>query len=290
MKHILPILTAALALTAMTASAAFNYKEFEYHGYDSVSYIKTDGTEVNSVNNIWYMPDVVSQVVHFDGYDVIRTRYNSDKSVSPYQDSFYKIRITGESVKLYLTDYIDNIGGAQQEDSLKDKNISSYGYNYVNSSKTGAERVLANPETFQYEKSPQNNNPDPKEHMITRNGYYLGTFEQGDEIEVFLKDGNGGYASSNNPLYVGAFGDGSSNTDSLAEYQNGNSTEAARKAMPLAALDTGNGHRVFFGIYGMAGESGTVGSPLPGGLQIALIAGLFGLGFYFVRRRKATVA
>ena len=39
------------------------------------------------------------------------------------------------------------------------------------------------------------------------------------------------------------------------------------------------------------GTSGTVsGSPLPGGLQIAIIAGLFGLGFYYVRRRKAMAA
>ena len=38
------------------------------------------------------------------------------------------------------------------------------------------------------------------------------------------------------------------------------------------------------------GSDDTMGQPLPGGLQIALIAGLFGLGFWYVRRRKATVA
>ena len=42
------------------------------------------------------------------------------------------------------------------------------------------------------------------------------------------------------------------------------------------------------GITDVAG--GPVGSPLPGGVQIALIAGLFGLGFWYIRRRKAAVA
>ncbi len=65
---------------------------------------------------------------------------------------------------------------------------------------------------------------------------------------------------------------------------------AAGKAMPLSRLITVNyindmvveGTKVAFGFYGVA-----VGSPLPGGLQIALIAGLFGLGSWYVRRRKA---
>ena len=79
---------------------------------------------------------------------------------------------------------------------------------------------------------------------------------------------------------------------------------AAAKSMPLSALDPG-GSRVLFGIVGSvdgviggykenpgggSGSGGVAGSPLPGGLQIALIAGLFGLGFWFVRRRKTTVA
>ena len=71
-----------------------------------------------------------------------------------------------------------------------------------------------------------------------------------------------------------------------------NYTLASGKAMPLSALlPVGNvdgfdfkGKEVSFGIIGVT----AVGSPLPGGLPIALIAGLFGLGFY-VRRRKAIV-
>jgi len=69
-----------------------------------------------------------------------------------------------------------------------------------------------------------------------------------------------------------------------------NLTLASGKAMPLSALIPTNinveglGKEVSFGIYGM---TAAVGSPLPGGLQIALIAGLFGFGFCYIRRRKA---
>lgn len=77
---------------------------------------------------------------------------------------------------------------------------------------------------------------------------------------------------------------------------------AANKSMPLSALDLD--HRVFFGILGSVdgviggykpnvvegGDGSPSGQPLPGGVQVALIAGLFGLGFWYVRRRKAVTA
>ena len=81
---------------------------------------------------------------------------------------------------------------------------------------------------------------------------------------------------------------------------------ASQRAMPLSQLIPTNGTAVAFGIYAMASGiaadivdgsgngtgtgTGTSGAPLPGGLQIALVAGLFGLGFCYVRRRKLTVA
>ena len=44
-----------------------------------------------------------------------------------------------------------------------------------------------------------------------------------------------------------------------------------------------------FGIVasGQTYTPGTSGAPLPGGVSIALVAGLFGLGLWYVRRRKA---
>ena len=64
---------------------------------------------------------------------------------------------------------------------------------------------------------------------------------------------------------------------------------APEKAMPLSQLIPTNGLGVAFGIYAYATGETVMGKPLPGGLQIALIAGLFGLGFCYVRRRKAIV-
>jgi hypothetical protein len=80
---------------------------------------------------------------------------------------------------------------------------------------------------------------------------------------------------------------------------------AAQRAQPLSQLIPGNvaTAAVAFGIYAVAsgiapdGGSGSgningggaFGQPLPGGVQLALIAGLFGLGFCYIRRRKVIV-
>ena len=116
--------------------------------------------------------------------------------------------------------------------------------------------------------------------------------------------GDGGYrvnalqtdAMLNNYYFVKDLENGLTNVldyeeDSLKKFDSEKVVlAAAQKAMPLSRLITVSyisgsvveGNRVAFGFYGVA-----VGSPLPGGLQIALIAGLFGLGFCYVRRRKA---
>lgn len=68
-------------------------------------------------------------------------------------------------------------------------------------------------------------------------------------------------------------------------------TVAAERAMPLSQLIPGTweGLAVSFGLLGVATGNYVPGGPLPGGLQMALIAGLFGLGFCYIRRRKAIV-
>ncbi len=170
---------------------------------------------------------------------------------------------------------------------------------------------------------------------IKRYQYYLGTFNDGDIIEVYVKDNNNGEAYSysgineidtttNAPVGAdGAFGDGgyllNLQTDKMLNnyyfqdenlepkypgFGEGEEAERAReaassKAMPLSALDP-SGSRVYFGIIAKVdgvigggnggGNNGTVGKPLPGGLQMALIAGLFGLGFWYIRRRKTVTA
>jgi hypothetical protein len=71
------------------------------------------------------------------------------------------------------------------------------------------------------------------------------------------------------------------------EFDSDSIKEAAQKAMPLSQLIPTNGYAVAFGMYAWATGEAVQGGPLPGGLSIALIAGLFGFGFCYVRRRKA---
>jgi hypothetical protein len=290
MKRILPILTAALALVATTASAINYYDYYE----DATS-------ESSSIT--YYIPEWNTNVtasvetIDYGNYQIVRTAY-------PYQplyhhDSLYKIRVTGESVDLYIADWIDNVGDSFQEDSLKSKGIAKYGYYYVNTEQ-GEKIDISKATPFEIEKSPWNDN------YVTRYGYYLGTFNAGDEIEIYMEDSNGGSARSNSTMWQdGAYGEGVDNVDHLELLKKGyydpeaenldwnakhNIFVAAQKAMPLAALDTAHGnHRVFFTIYGEGSSVGT-GSPLPGGLPVVLAAGVFAFGFWFVRRRKAAAA
>ena len=301
MKHILPILTAALALTAMTASAIDYYSDY---------ILKADES-----GNVFYAPynhdiNIQTKVDNYQNYSVIRTNL-PDQGFG--HDTTYRVQITGEKVDFYLTDYIDSIGSNYDDNALTTKGIKQIGYRYLESnvsSKKGTEVInnlkvdSSTTETYLFSQDKENNyqpaifdesNPDryntDYKYNVVRNHYYLGTFSEGDVIEIYMsreEDGNGVWSTST--LYTGGYGEGVTDaTDQLAKYQNGGNDEAARKAMPLASLTPAGGSRVFFG-FQASGAATAVGSPLPGGLQIALIAGLFGLGFYFVRRRKATVA
>lgn len=93
--------------------------------------------------------------------------------------------------------------------------------------------------------------------------------------------------------FMEEFDDGRKNAD-FHEYEkfDPNQTLAAGKAMPLSELvPIGNINTLGLGTavqFGIIGE--TFGSPLPGGLQIALIAGLSGLGLWYIRRRKTIAA
>ena len=181
-------------------------------------------------------------------------------------------------------------------------------------------------------------------NTVNRYQYYLGTFEPGDVIEVYMKDSttdgvvysyssliedengesaytpfdpsapvlddggeyltatqggfsDGGYAvgstETDKMLYAYYFNEALSKpNDDYHDYtafDKTGITAAAKKAMPLSQLIPTNGFAVAFGIYGRATGEAVHGGPLPGGVQIALIAGLFGLGFCYIRRRKVIV-
>ena len=222
-------------------------------------------------------------------YEVIRTGYDQYNPPAQNQDSFYKIRVTGGTGDIYLSDWIDNIGDSHQEDNLTQKGIQHIGYYYLDSndeSKIGSYNIMKlgteiTPVAVETMQSPWNTN------VITRFAYKLGTFTEGDEIEIYMDDVNGS-VRSNSTMYMGAYGEGVPVVDQLVFYQNDYNWDLTRSLMPLAALDTGNGHRVFFGIHGEESE-GTVGSPLPTPVVTLLIALALGAAFVMYRNRKQQV-
>ena len=223
-------------------------------------------------------------------YEVVRTGYDQYNPPGQNQDSFYTIRITGGTGDIYLSDWIDNIGDSHQEDNLTQKGINHYGYYYVDSkdqSKINTGNVMelgvdATPIAIETVKSPWNDN------QITRYAYKLGTFTEGDEIELYMDDVNGS-VRSNTTKYMGAYGDGVPVVDQLVFYQNNYNWDLTRQLMPLAALDTGNGHRVFFGIHGSESK-GTMGAPLPAPVVTLLIALAFGGALVMYRKHKQAKA
>ena len=278
MKHILPILTAALALTASTAFAALTFEVVE------TPYEK----------NAWWTPPHGS-------------------------DQYYKIVFTGGSGDFYISDWISGIGSSETNpdgtpklmSTIANVGVTQYGYYYVNSNDksligTGdIKDVGANENRIQIEEK-----TFASGETVHRYGYKLGTFKAGDEIEIYMATASGSARSNSGYVpgtpYYGGY-DSRNNVDELVKYNLAGGTqqaydqkgwtvvEDAKTAMPLAELAV-NGlktTRVFYGFYVGTGKEGgggggeTFGSPLPGGLQIALIAGLFGLGFWYVRRRKA---
>lgn len=225
-------------------------------------------------------------------YEVIRTGFDKDHPVGTNQDSFYKIRITGGTGDIYLSDWIDNIGDSHQEDNLTEKGISHYGYRYVasktssniNTGKIMEVGVDTQPIATDPVKSPWNDN------QIIRYQYLLGTFTEGDEVEIYMKDTNG-EVWSNTTKFMGGYGDGVPVVDQLVFYQTNYNWDLTRQLMPLAALDTGNGHRVFFGIYGSESEGGEVfGQPLPAPVVTLLLALAFGGALVMYRNRKQAKA
>ena len=367
MKRLLPILTAVLALTATTASAAYYYDYYldppntppvdnKPNGYHNQSDSFTYGTRDNN-GNVLDNPDV---------FTVNRETNWGNTFLSANKDNFFRIDIgtkNANAVTLYLTDFVKEVVPKaaylpthSSSNALFNMDIVEYGYRtltYEDGKYVAGDTVTRNVFITDGENKVLNSEYVTPIDSIDYNGdgeemirykYELGTFTSGQIIEVYMKDsagrevysfssysdedgeavytpfdkdapaedvvargsgfGDGGYRVSPQQIdamldsyYFVEEIDGRTNADyhNYKEFDD-EKTPAAGKAMPLSHLtplninieggigDYGLGTQVAFGIYGV-----TAGRPLPGGLQIALIAGFFGLGFCYVRRRKAIV-
>ncbi len=251
-------------------------------------------------------------------YEIVQVGYGDWHHPKPgdYMDSLYKIRITGGSGDLYITDWVSGINTGKDRSSIETEGATRYGYSLLSTNDPDKKDSIGHVVEMSLAANREENGSYTWENgeTLTRFKYKLGTFSEGDELELFM--GNGVDASTSyTTMYKGAINRGT-HADALLMYEMGwrdeldyETKEAIRKAaqlaMPLAELAfqgdnimTSGETRVHFGFAAGTGsgeeeEGGKThfsGSPLPGGLSIALVSGLFAFGFWFVRRRKSIAA
>ncbi len=271
MKHILPILTLALVGAATTAFAGTPYTEatFFADNYTEKFDKLLDTTSTAGDRNGSY--NFGSYVVTFEGWSKLKIHAN-------------------EKINLYVYDVVDNVGSGNNVSALKGSApnpVQQIGYRELGTTDNATIHALGNPtdsEVLQRYYEGEN----PKSYEVVRNSYYLGEFEAGKDYELYVSynaDGSGGKWS-----YADWGGGYNAQTDAMMSfYLSHNNINA--QASQYAALAQVNGKS--FGLRtgpGPAVGGGTVGSPLPGGNAIYVIAGLFALGFIVARRRKEIAA
>ena len=272
MKHILPILTAALFGAATFVFAQTNT-------------VKTD----------------------FENYSVNFSAYDNSNNEGQGLGGYYTIKMKGEG-SLYITNFFNpalSTGLSGQSELLTNPLYGITHYGYIDSTGNKHEYAISDTritEQFDgytyttYGQDPDNPNGAWKQLPIDvpRDGYFLGNFTDGQEIQVYLarKDAEGNviaWTATNSPQET---------NDTAYVSRWGGRVDAADNSMGVGQLYFPglNEKQINFGIVASTTRDipgitdVTVGSPLPGGIQIALIAGLFGLGFWYVRRRKAIAA
>ena len=201
--------------------------------------------------------------------------------------SYYTIRFSGSGT-FYLTNVRNNPYSADENFTNPLYGITQYGY-------IDSKNVTHTFDLYNEDGSPSENIVEFTSvvdngsafdgRVVTREGYYLGKFNAGDEIQIYLAGNVGGndvWTATNSPqtgVYSSRFG---------------GRQDLLNPTLSIGQLYFGeqDSSQMNFGIVASAssyvpGSSDTFGAPLPGGLQIALIAGIFGLGFWYVRRRKS---
>ena len=315
MKHILPILTLALLGAAATASAGTTYTEatFLNSNYDSNYSYYLNPTVTTST-------DGKTQTIDYGEGQFQVVKYGGSDAESLMYQTYFKVH-ANDDINFYLYDYVANVYGDNSGNALDGVGVKLIGYrtvgeadDFVVNSDT-KEAFLENGEKLTGYKGEVHGLGTPAdteiinreylggggEYQVVRNSYYLGKFEEGKDYEIFISyaaDGSDGLWSNADIKATGYdlyedetkavdYPDGVVPIDKMMQayksesFQTFKNAFESANAMPIAQLNY-----VYFGMR----TGPAVGSPLPGGLPIALIAGLFGLGFWYIRRRKATVA
>ena len=284
MKHLLALLTVALAGAATTAFAGTTYNETSFINDETYTakYDKLQSPDIASVTG-------KNGTYNFGDYTVT-IQYSSQLKIHANKD-----------INLYVYDFVDNVkSGDNSGSALNGVNpeqnklaVQRIGYREIGDFSDGTIRPLGTPddtETIQMNYA----GPEEERYDIVRNSYYLGEFKAGRDYELYVEYTSP--LSDNRPWsYTDAGGGILANNDRMMAAYFAQSfqtigTDAEALSATYATLVQTNS--ISFGLRSgpAPAAGGPSGQPLPGGLQIALIAGVFGLGFYYVRRRKAMAA
>ena len=196
---------------------------------------------------------VASAATVYDVYDMPYTNAYYEGTAG----SYYTVRIK-QDTKLYITDFFNNIKSGTQTELLLSPTYGLTQYGYVDADKVvhnfdfSDESRITQMDHYDYNLYKLNQGLPADEYY--RNGYYLGDFKAGEEIEVWLSDGTEAVAS-NSPTggYISSYG---------------RRTDALDATLPIAQLYLG-GNQVNFGITAVGFDptitegTGTFGSPLP---------------------------
>lgn len=217
---------------------------------------------------------IVSAATVYDVYDTPYTNAHYEGTAG----SYYTIKFN-QDAKLWITDFLNNIKSETQTELLTSPTYGLEKYGYVDADKVVHEFDITDESRIKqldyYEYNVYKLNQGLPADKFYRNGYYLGDFKAGDEIELYLSNGIESVASNSpNGSYISSFG---RRVDSLDS------------SLPIAQLYL-SGTQVNFGLTAVGiensgGGASTFGSPLPTPITTLLIACGF-VGLFILYRRK----
>ena len=222
---------------------------------------------------------VASAATVYDVYDMPYTNAYYEGTAG----SYYTVKVN-QATKLYITDFFNNIKSAEQSELLTSPTYGLTQYGYVDADKVVHKFDFSDESRItqmdHYDYNLYKLNQGLPADSFYRNGYYLGDFSAGDEIEIWLSDGTNS-AASNSPTgqYISSFG---------------RRTDALDSTLPIAQLYLG-GPQINFGIAAVGvdvppgGETGTFGSPLPAKQTTLIIALVLVAGIMWLRKRTETI-
>ena len=229
----------------------------------------------------------------FGTYDVNMVTYTNQYNQGTWGE-YYTVKVNGNS-NVYILDIFNNVQSPTQNESLEAEGITQYGYSYVNNPEdTSLHKFDLSDESRvkqfdSYSYRVWDDAGHYEDIPVYRNGYLLGEFQDGDEIQIWMSDGSS-EVSSFTPVQG----------EYTSRFDRGDKKDSLDSSMPVAQLHfyaRSDKNQVNFGILAAGVESSGIieseevfGEPLPAPVATLLIALAFGAAFVVYRNRKQVKA